>query len=275
MSTGWSTGCGMVRLRWRSAGIIIEGRFERWVDCVPYACYLWPKTTVFDTFFFPSVFVRRSGKFFFACSGKSYVLGSIMERVEHEDKDKIDWSSCNWAEITPRLLLYARKRMFGYGWRGRASGAGGSFLSPEDVVHTAIMKTISGERRWDAKRVDLFYHLLMTIRSILSNLARSGENRLVSELVGPADVFQDSTASDPARVVESRSQLSALLAYIDEKHTDLRPFIDAIIETGDFTPSELSARLGVPVQGIYNLKKRLRRALANYRNEKMEGEDVV
>lgn len=188
-------------------------------------------------------------------------LGSIYVRVEHKDEKKFDWSSCDWEQITPRLLLYAKKKMVGYGWR---SGNGRIYLSPEDIVHTAIIKTMSGERQWNPEKVDLFFHLIMTIRSILSNLSRSGDNRFVGELVSPEDV-QEASPNNPEAIAESRSQLSHLLAFFDENHPDLRPLLDAIVEGEGAKTPELSKSMGLPHREVHNLRRRLQRALEGYR----------
>lgn len=184
--------------------------------------------------------------------------------MEENEDHRADWSAVDWDEITPRLLLYASRKMERRGWRGASPGWGEFYLSPEDVVHTAIAKTMSGERAWNPSRIDLFYHLIMVIKSTISNLVRSADN---AQLRGETEGFEripSTSADDPERVAEARSQLSHFLSFVRREHPDLERMVMTMVNDGALTAPELASKLGCSVRDIYNLRKRLRRAVESY-----------
>lgn len=72
----------------------------------------------------------------------------------------------------------------------KIDGLGGKALGKDwqDLLQTALLKTISRERHWNKKNVDFFGHMTGTIRSIASHWRQEFQDcepRLESELIRP------------------------------------------------------------------------------------------
>src|SRR5258705_4391977 len=91
-----------------------------------------------------------------------------------------EWSAINWPDLYRRLMLIAAGKLNRLRWRGGRSGALLGARTAKDIVHDAIVKTMSGERVWNQGN-SLFEHLAGVISSEISHLVKSAENRKTLE----------------------------------------------------------------------------------------------
>lgn len=195
--------------------------------------------------------------------------------METQSSHKIDWSAINWGEAMPRLLYYAASLMRRKGWRGDTAGSSSSAFGPEDIVQTAILKTMSEQRPWDpTNNLDLFTHLAGVIKSEMSNLSRSVDNRLVLNMPENLEARAAGTAFDASRIIEGRSELEGVRRFVLENAPDLRGLLDAMLSQEGISANELSKTLRVSEAEVWNMRKRLRRLIGRYQSERMENENV-
>lgn len=123
-------------------------------------------------------------------------------------------------EMYRQLVTFARRSC---GKHGRAA----SLISGEDLVHTAIEKTLDGTRRWNAGHVDLADHLRSAINSELSN----GVERVAAFPEVSLEIDDDSAVAEQVaqiamtdhrdRYAEAEAHAAALAALRDDVRGDL------------------------------------------------------
>jgi hypothetical protein len=174
----------------------------------------------------------------------------------------IDWSTIDWADLYPRLLLIAAGKLNRLRWRGRRFGAVPGGKTAADIVHDAIVKTMSGQRAWKAPN-SLFDHLTGVIFSEISHLVQSRENRTT---VGVDDDIteQFSHREDPETIAIRNAQEHGFLAYLASKKPVLRRLAELILYDANAGTPDLMAKLDLSWREVESLKKALRRATEAY-----------
>jgi len=194
-------------------------------------------------------------------------------------------SAFPWEEKIPRLLYYASHVAKKKRWRSIFDGHLPEGKEVEDIVHHAIEKVFSGERKWNPQeQPDLFEYFKSIIDSDLSHLATGLENRM---LVGEAEVDGKSagkgdgnstwTDSIPSSVPDPEMQniLHEENARGEAFFLDFyeflagKPLLQGMIECiddGIDKKAEMAQRLCVPVNDVYNASKQLKRKLEEFRN---------
>jgi hypothetical protein len=164
--------------------------------------------------------------------------------------------------LLERLLVYARRRL--------SRTFGQRLEAAEDYVHRAIELTLSGKRRCDAS-ADMFRHLGAVISSLVSHDAESEANRLtVTWPVGgdgnPIDVACEQPSAEERLVGQASGDEQAelvvrVLSTLSDE-PDLAAFVRLLMASPALpAPREMAKRLGVPVDEIYTMRKRLQRRL--------------
>ncbi len=178
----------------------------------------------------------------------------------------VDWTQFDWDDLVSRLLFYAHRRMRSLGWRGESPGRLPPDLSPEDAVQAAIVKTLTGQRKWSPEEgVKLFEHLVGVIRSDLGHLAQSWENRALRRESDANLKTIPERASSPEERTIQRSELYSVLEYLEKQNPQLAEIVRLMIKEEIFAPAKLSERLGCSLKNVYLLKRQLKRSLAAYR----------
>ncbi|MCX5794276.1 MAG: hypothetical protein NTY77_02115 [Elusimicrobia bacterium] len=167
-----------------------------------------------------------------------------------------------------RLLVHAIHESRRYLWsRGQGAPLSGSRdallargASAADIVQQAMLLTINGSRPWDQEKYpDIVSHLRWVIRSLISNLASSADNRQVQvqdeqELELPeAAVLRDSAgpqADELSRRVQEAIHDDPQLVKVFER-----------LQQGG-KPKEVGASMGLADKDVYRLTQKLRRRLA-------------
>lgn len=184
-----------------------------------------------------------------------------------------------WEDQIPRLLYYALNKAKKKRWRTVFDGQLPEGKEIEDVLFTAIEKVFSGERKWDPqKHPDLSDYLKGVIDSDLYHLAKCEDN---TTLISEADVGRNPEKPftfDDMPSAEPDSETLHILKEMNEKAEKFffgfydslngKPLLQGIVECidDDVTKgADISERLGVHVNEIYNCFKQLRRKLDDFR----------
>ena len=136
--------------------------------------------------------------------------------------------------------------------------------SPEDIAQHVILKTLSGERKYDRNRGELKPWLRYQVLSVLSARTKSPENRYEMELL-EEEAIEDRQAITPENALiekqhqETVSQRISALYEAADNDADLLRVMDTMIDTGEHRPRFLAEKLNTEIKDIYNLLKRLRR----------------
>ena len=170
-------------------------------------------------------------------------------------------------------------------WGGRPGGDLPGGQEAEDIVYGAIAKLLDGRRVWDpATEPDLDRFLSDVVESDLNHLAMSFENRKVvresamtpvwieGEASRPLETSVPSATPEPLDVLaqrEAREEGDRFVAGLLAACADDPPLQRAatLILEGVAKPADIAAKLGVPIDEIYNMRKRLQRRLTDFMTE--------
>lgn len=184
--------------------------------------------------------------------------------------------AADWPTLARHLLYFTLVRIRLYSWR-----YGGTFVLPqgytaEDIVQEVIVRTISGDRRWDPEKGELLPWLKWQVRSIVDALARSAAHRHeelapdaatlpgddpLGTLATNYGAFNSVAASPEALFLDQESvdrRVGHLFAAVSGE-PDLEAVLNAVLDGAGTRPREIAAFLEVPVSDIYNRLKRIRR----------------
>lgn len=165
-------------------------------------------------------------------------------------------NSIDWDAILPALYAYAYAR-FKYPCLQTT-------MSPNDLVNEAIKRVLCGERIWDYKNYpDFVIFMKMVIKSIASHSLE----KVKAEKQCNDDAMQDHMLRYENQDIddETNESYKVALAEIENrliKDDDLLLMFYAMQE-GHFSDIDLSQALDIEVQDIRNMKKRMRRHLAD------------
>jgi hypothetical protein len=178
--------------------------------------------------------------------------------------DNFDWASIDWADRYPRLLIFAAGKLKRLRWRGEPFGAIPGAATPKDVVHDAIVKTISGVRQWNRTTTSLFDHLVGVISSNVSHLVQTAENRRTLRADEKILVIED-IREDPETTDIRRLQEQKFLSYLENKRPVLRQLAESILnDPAANTTLELAIKFNLSIRQTESLKTSLRRATKEF-----------
>lgn len=191
-----------------------------------------------------------------------------------------------WHLTIPRLRRYARERADRLTWSGVRHGPLPGGRLPEDVVHTAIEKVLTGTRAWNPSvQPDLDLFLESIVDSELSHLVESWEHRHVRPAAalpaagdGPDGTGRDpigeapTPAAGPAEAAVRREEAVRQEAFAAEFIASVGddPVLKRIVEciiADVVKPGEIAERLGIHVTEVYNRRKQLQRRLTDFYRE--------
>jgi hypothetical protein len=180
----------------------------------------------------------------------------------------IDWTTIDWADLYPRLLLIAAGKLNRLSWRGQRFGAIPGGKTAADIVHDAIVKTISGQRVWNQQQNSLFDHLAGVISSEISHLVQSRENRTTARVDDNIVQFLNHR-EDPETIIIRKAQKHDFLIYLAKKKPMLRTLAELILYDANAGTPNLMVKLDLSWREVGSLKKALRRATEAF----LDGED--
>jgi len=186
------------------------------------------------------------------------------------------WVAVDWDDLVARLLLLAMARLSRMTWRGRRGAATPGAAEAEDFVNEAIAKTISGQRVWHQEKCTLFQHLAGVVVSDISHAAEAAENRLTrvedvkesrSEGWPPDEADQ---RPDQEQQALWRSEQRRVLGHLDGVDPRLAEMAELILIEDIDGSADLARRLDCSISEVANMRKRMKRALANFLLEEEE-----
>jgi DNA-directed RNA polymerase specialized sigma24 family protein len=89
----------------------------------------------------------------------------------------IVWKDVITSSLVKKVILWTANSIRNRSWLGQSGASPPGAIEARDIVHDAIVKTISGTRKWEPDKVTIFQHLIGVVRSDLSHLASGLENR--------------------------------------------------------------------------------------------------
>jgi len=167
----------------------------------------------------------------------------------------------DWTDLLPRLLKFSL-----YLIRVRRGAVAAGHVSAgkmaEDYVMDAVMKVYQGRRRWDPGTCpDLLQFLIGVLRSTIGHEARKMEHRSLvfwdhpEEASGPA-MMQVSDSPE-----EQETMMSGFLNFLGQE-ADLIAF--ARCAADGLKPREIAQRMNRSSAEIYNIRKVVKRRLAEF-----------
>lgn len=191
--------------------------------------------------------------------------------TQHKRNDApIEWPSPAWGrewvrQATPATmegaLAYARTRLAGLD--GLTCG-----LTPEDLVHEAIVATCDGVIRWRPDRVSLCAHFCDRIKVMLRRMRREAARTVQLDHLPPDDeegtVIEDaglSYAPDVDRAVDVRAtarSIEAALWRLASTDQQALAFMNAIAGGAD-DDQDIATMAGLSVAEVRAARRRLRR----------------
>lgn len=195
----------------------------------------------------------------------------------HERLQAADWATIG-KNLVAFAIWFARTN---YGWWDPDSDPLPKGMKLDDVVQQVVLKTISGQRRWDPAKGPLEPWLKDQVKSELDALYHSAARRRESHSVdvvegndGSEEVPARHKRDDPRQVphapsaqekVEEREEeelaakkIGALFEQV-AGHPELEDILSAIMGGCEPKPQALADALGVPTSEMNNRLKQLRR----------------
>lgn len=156
--------------------------------------------------------------------------------------------------------------------------------SIDDVISHIIQSVFEGSRKWDPRQKDLEEWLLSQVDSVMDWWLKLRENKnLVYEEFESIERKEDGDTGfaqsselevvlryglpDPETLVvkdideEEANELYNALFDDTSDDPELQEVILAIMDIDNPKPSDVAEKLGIPVEDVYNRKKRLKRRL--------------
>lgn len=166
----------------------------------------------------------------------------------------------DWESLVPRLTLYSAMML-------RSKGKPEMSSLATDYAHTAIQKVLSGERKWDkAKQPDLLRYLLGVVSSLISNDMRR-QKLAPMEFVGSQELAQFPDTNSDDEKLEQLAVLKEFSNHVQDRDREAHLLLIAMLQLDTDTASEQADALGVPVEEVYNIRKRLRRLALSFRKK--------
>jgi hypothetical protein len=179
--------------------------------------------------------------------------------------EPIDWTQVEWEDLYPRLVYLAALKLKRLRWRGKPSGPVPGGKTAKDIVHDAVVKTMSGQRIWNRDRT-LFEHLAGVISGDVSHLVNSAENKRTLQADDEKILHIADHMEDPETIAIRRCQEQRFFAYLEARKPAplLRQLAELILYDPGGHTSELAEKLNLSITELDNLKRTLRRATENF-----------
>lgn len=164
--------------------------------------------------------------------------------------------SVDWNTVLPQLYAYALAR-FNYPVLQNT-------MSPNDLVNEAIRRVLYGERVWEYKKHPDFVNFMKTvIRSIAGHAFKAvkAEKSRHEAVQQDSTSIQESANTDDEISDIHREALKEIENCLLEDEELLLMFY--AMQEGNFSDKDLSSELSKDVIEIRNMKKRIRRRIAD------------
>jgi DNA-directed RNA polymerase specialized sigma24 family protein len=146
-----------------------------------------------------------------------------------------------------------------------------------DLAQKAFVLVFSGERVWNKnEQPDFVFFMIGVVKSLVWNDRKSVDNQRVDRRVTVVDSLDSvesegvgncivaiETTSNPARIVEAERQIEYIRTRLNglEKDGPLLAHLFSLTKIAGHSSEEAARELGLTTLQVYNLNKRLERAL--------------
>ena len=182
-------------------------------------------------------------------------------------------------DLLDRATAYASRLINGNSWRGSRGGVLPNCSSAQDLVQTAFEKILNGAKWDEGKEFGMILYGI--IRGTVKNLVNSWENQRFSnpeddtqsqeddEAGSAMDRFASAESTAVRKVTETEDE-DRLLELIEslKEGSEERKIVEAIVFSGASKRGEVLEETGMNEKEYEAAKKRLRRFLENYRQER-------
>lgn len=184
-------------------------------------------------------------------------MAKATKQMRSASTEAIRWEKLAWNDIIPRLMLFAKRQRM-------RMPTGLSLPSEEDLVSSAIEKTMSGVRGWKPDQIGLLEHLFGVVKSDLYNEVRKSMRYSSDDI--SADLLASRIPSSdltPEEIASNRSVLSHFMTELKAKDQDVYEWFLLSLLHG--SPEEESQRsVGFSKGDIANMRRRLRRHIKSF-----------
>lgn len=166
----------------------------------------------------------------------------------------ISWSVLPWKDIIPRVTLYAHTLL-------RRRPFAGAQVSADDLVLSAIEKTISGARQWNIENVGIVEHLMGVVSSDLYNSVR--KHILHKDIYDEANnIISD--GESPEDIALYNQEVRKLLDFMMQRDKRLFEAAYLYIIVGVKSPVELADKMNVSERTARNIHSKLKSSILDY-----------
>ncbi len=196
-----------------------------------------------------------------------------------DDRTRKLLQEADWGPIGNELTAFAIHCIRDYQW-----SYGGAFEIPQgytakDIAQEVMLKTLSGERRWDPDKGELIPWLRWQVRSIVNARVKSEPHRY--EILPPEDPSGspdfdrlDSLSANSRATMAATPEELLIASEEDMQRADrlfeatkgdpeaeqlLMWMWEAVTEGRDHKPADIAAALDMPVTAVYNCIRRMKR----------------
>jgi DNA-directed RNA polymerase specialized sigma24 family protein len=159
----------------------------------------------------------------------------------------------NWHDVLPRLLLYTKSIVKAYRLE--------DIVSAEELTQNAVYALLSGRRRWPPD-VSLLTALIAIVRSNISHQVYLKRDYIDTEKL---EILADETRGPYYKAEDNEFRKNILALVGNDK--DLVRLVEIYLEDSYSRPKDIAEALGVSLDDVYNLRKRLRRRLSTMRQK--------
>jgi DNA-directed RNA polymerase specialized sigma24 family protein len=173
-------------------------------------------------------------------------------------------------DLRMRLYLTALKLLSMKQWRGKYGGQPPAGKEAMDLVQDAFEKFLEGGRTWDHSPKTIFSVLKDFIKTGVSHLARSAENRKTSRATldpqesGPDTTYISWVAApedqNPEAIFDDKDQFRKLLSMYPEGSVEHKVVATIIVEDGEKS-REIAKAAELTPNAYNNVKRRVMRKL--------------
>jgi DNA-directed RNA polymerase specialized sigma24 family protein len=182
-----------------------------------------------------------------------------MEEAIWRILEKIDWE-----EVTLELIDHADIKVRRLKWKTESNEDLPQGKRVEDIAQEAILKTLSGERKWDPERYpDILIFLKLVVDSFISHLVNSQNHKMIQRFPENENgeslesMFSTDNSPTPEDEIIAYEMLDKIYEAIDGD-TELQSIMDAIM-AGYTKSRDIAEVTGFDVNHVYQLRRKLDR----------------
>ena len=135
-------------------------------------------------------------------------------------------------------------------------------LTPDDVIHEAVARTLDGKRIWDPQRCTQFQHFWGCVTSIVSCAINEYHNQHSVSIDAGAVVHIEKQT--PEEDLIYRQELAEITAHLTSMDPLLLKLFKLIYFSRVVSDDEIAKCLKLGVSDVRNAKKKLKRALLSF-----------